>query len=250
MLASFVIGFHTRRIDNLLQTVRFLELWHADVVKESELVLVCQDRCGRIDTTFRTYHHFNLEVANMQLPKLSNFGISQSTSDNIVLLESDRILPAGYFRTVLSEMQAGQQITTLNMHRLTKMASDQAIIDKTYAYRNEQRSTSNGLGMRNAWSGNTAFKKSDFLAAGGMDESYVGYGWADHDMTAAMHHIGVKSIYRDELELHLYHEPMTYGSGDQKRLFIQNGLRYCKKWNHPVPDMLREEISKYTRFVI
>lgn len=250
MLASFIIGFHTRRLDNLLQTIRFLELWHPAVVADSELILVCQDRCGKIDNAFKETQHFNLEVENMQLPKLSNFGVEQAYSENIVLLESDRILPPGYFADAISKLEPGQQVTTKNMLKLTKMASDKDIIDGTFEHRNEYRSVTNELLRRNMWSGNTLFKKEDFEKAGRMDETYIGYGWADHDMTCAMEAVGVKSIFREEIELHLYHEPLTYGAGDQKWLFIQNGLRFCRKWNQPLPDTLKDEISRYSKILI
>lgn len=250
MFSSFIIGFHTRRLDNVLQTIRFLELWHKEVVAKSELILICQDRCGNIDNSFASSKLFNLEVDNMHLPKLSNFGVEQATSENIVMLESDRILPARYFEDAISILQPNQQVTTKHMLKLRKFVSDDEIIQGNFPFHDEYRSETNELCTRNMWSGNTLFKKADFLRAGKMDEAYIGYGWADHDMTASMEKVGVKSIFRDEIELHLYHEPLTYGNGDQKRFFIDNGLYYCRKWGQSLPNMLRTEISNYSRILI
>lgn len=250
MFASFIIIFHTRRFDNTLQTIRFLELWHPEVVNKSELVLVCQDRCGQIDTRFSAYQHYNLEVDNMQLPVLTNFGVEKSRSDKLVILESDRILERGYFQSVLSTLKDGMMVTTKQMMRPVKALGDVDIINNDFEHKWEYRSDVNQPGMRNMWSGNTACTKHDFYKAGKMDERYIGYGWADHDMTNAMTKIGVQSVFREDMEIHLWHEPMTYGSANQKKLFIDNGLRFCKKWGVPIPDFLQQEITQFSKIMI
>lgn len=255
MKASFVIGFHTARIDNLLQTLRFLLADHKDVFIDSYLSLVCQDDCDKLPSSQleeleslreQSYRSCitNLNLPCMQLPYVTNLGMDDAETEKVVILESDRILPAGYFAAVLDELKPGVQITCRNMKKLTKPATDEEIRAGTFEYIDEHRSEKNEIGMRNMWSGNTALCKSDFLKAGRMDEAYHGYGWADSDMTSAMESVGVQSVFRDELELHLWHPPATYGDGDQKQMFIDNGLRYCKKWNKELPGFLRADIAK------
>ena len=92
--------------------------------------------------------------------------------------------------------------------------------------------------------------KQDYLDVGSMDESYVGYGFEDHDMTRKLEQNHIQAIFRPEIELHLYHERLTYGSGDQKKMFLDNGLRYCRKWKLPIPDCLRTEINLYKRKLV
>ena len=249
MYSSFIITYHSRRLENLKQAMRFLEVNHLDVIKESELILVCQDNSPKISTQFGQTHLHNLNVSCMHLPKLTNFGVEQAASKNLVILESDRILPESYFEKALNSLKNGLMITTRIMYKLTEDATDKEILEKNFEYQEEYRTPENNVLTRNMWSGNTICKKSDYIKSGTMDEFYKGYGWADHDMTKTMQKIGVQQIFRDEIELHLHHEPMTYGYGDQKRMFIDNGLYYCKKWNLEVPEELKKEISKYVKII-
>lgn len=247
--ASFVIYYHTRRIDNLLQTLRFLTRWHQPVIEQSELILVCHDRCGPVESEFGRTRNFNLELPEMMLPRQCNFGIRQAESENIILLESDRLLPPGYFDAVLTDLKPKQVITTLRMIRPHRPYSDDDLIADQFERYDEWRSATNETLCRNLFSGNATFKAQDYWEAGGMDEAYVGYGWADHDTTNAMTKIGCQPVFRNEMEIHLWHEPMTYGSVDQKQLFINNGLRYCRKWNVDIPTLLRNEMKQYRRMI-
>lgn len=242
MLGSFIITFHSARLDNLLQTLRFLERNHS-LTAHCQLVLVCQDKCEPLETFFARYDHFNLETEQMNLPKLTNFGVQQTISEKIVVLESDRILPYNYFTDIFEQLKPGLQITTKKMLKLTAPASDEQINNNDFSYKEEIRSEESQIGMRNVWSGNTAFMKADFIKAGQMDEEYKGYGWADNDMTERMSEI-VCSIFRPEIELHLWHPPLTYGDGDQKRMFLENGLKFCRKWNKPLPNWFRMELKE------
>ena len=269
MKASFVIGFHTRRFDNLLQTLRFLSRDHRSLIQDCQLVTLCQDvvseeqlsntdlptlnpqesataQFEQISSKFGQWVHYDLEEPYMKLPKITNFGIEKTICDKIVVLESDRILPAGYFDSMLSELKEGKQITTREMIKLKRPTLDIEIQQNIhYDYVNERRSPKNKVGQRNMWSGNTAFMKSDFYKAGGMDEEYVGYGWADSDMTFQMESVGVESIFREETEIHLWHESMTYGTGNQKKMFLENGKRFVRKWNVEEPQWFKEEVELY-----
>lgn len=252
MSASFIIGFHTARKDNLLQTLRFLDMWHLSAIQQCELITVCQDKLNfEIPSQLWMNHkHFNLQLEEMSLPIVTNFGINQSAFEKIIILESDRILPENYFSEVIQKLHEGVQITTLKMKKLKNECSDNNICSGEFEFFDEFRSLQNQFGMRNMWSGNTALMKSDFIKAGKMDESYIGYGWADSDMCLAMDKIGVKSIYRDEIELHLWHQSLTYGLNDQKKLFIDNGLRLCRKWDKPIPHVLRQEMAQYRETIL
>lgn len=260
MLASFVIGFHTARIDNLLQTLRFLIKDHPEVVSDSLLILACQDTTTNLNEHLQEFRSLqsvfakslvlDMNLPCMQLPKLTNVAIDLTETDRVIILESDRILPCGYFQSVIEQLGEGVQITCRKMKKLLEPTSDNVIESGTFNCRDEFRDQWNTIGVRNMWSGNTAIWKSDFLKAGRMDETYVGYGWADSDMTNRMEKAGVKSVYRDETELHLWHPSATYGEGDQKHMFIKNGLHYCKTWEVPLPDWFRQEIAQYRKILI
>lgn len=243
---AFVIVFHPKRLDNLHQTLFFLIRNHGDIVPRSHLVLVCQNESEEFyeGASFGKYTHINTNVDQMMLPRFTNTGVDAAEAEKIVVLESDRILPPGYFQAVADQLKPGLQITTKTTLKLTEPVTHKQIIDNQFKYTEDGRSPENKIGMRNMWSGNTAFMKSDFLKCGGMDTEYIGYGWADNDMTYTMESNGVESIFRDEIELHLWHPPFTYGKGDHSQMFIANGLRFCKKWNIPVPMWLNVRNSK------
>lgn len=257
MLASFVIGFHTARIDNLLQTLRFLTTDHADIVSESYAEIVCQDDpetslpadlWEQLDTIREKFHRSSitsLNLKSMHLPHMINHGVEQAETDKVIILESDRILPAGYFAEVIRDLKPGCQISNSRMRKLLSPASDDDIRTGNFKANDEFRSDINALGQRNMWSGNTAICKCDYFKAGRMDETYTGYGWADSDMTNATTMAGIVSVFKNYDELHLWHPSATYGEGDQKSMFINNGLHFCKKWGVSTPMWFREEIAKH-----
>lgn len=251
MKLSFVIGFHSARLDNLCQTLRFLDKYHGETIQSSELVTVCQDRIPDIKnltTLWRQHTHLDLNLVEMSLPVVVNTGIRNTSTDKIVVLEGDRILPTGYFDKIAEQLEMPKlQISTKRMKKLKCPTTDAEIQHDSYDFQWENRSENNKLGMRNIWSGNTAFRKSDFLNAGCMDENYIGYGWADNDMHLTMEKAGVKCMFNDDVELHLWHETLTYGVKDQKQLFINNGIYFCKKWNVQHPDFLIKDIQKNKR---
>ena len=154
--SSFMIHFHTQRMDNLLQTLRFLELYHPEVVEKSQLVTICQNSCDPLENKFKNYKHVNMEAECMQLPRLTNEGVEMCDSEKLIILESDRILPKGYFQETIDELKPGIQITTKKMDKIIAPASDEEIIAGNYETTCDDRSTTNELGIKNMWSGNTA----------------------------------------------------------------------------------------------
>lgn len=247
MLASFIVRLHSKRLDNLHQTLRFLEMWHKKVISQSQLILVCHDSVDRVSNAFERYDHINLNLTYMKNSKQTNIGVQTALAEKIVLLDGDRISPPGYYEKTLSQIERGKQISIKTIKNIERNAEDEEIESENYPYFEEERSLTHQAGQRCIWSGNTVFMKSDFYQAGMMDESYEGYGFEDQDMGLNMEKSGVVSILVPEHEIHLWHERKTYGDGDHKKMFINNGLRFCKKWNLPLPNFLREEIAKHRK---
>lgn len=246
MFSSFVIFFHTKRLENFHQTIRFLNLWHPEVVQESEIITICQDQTNLTLSNWLHHSHINLDLECMHLPKMVNIGVNLAKSNKLVILESDRILPKGYFFNAIQQLKEGLQITAKNMIKLTKDYNDNDIINNNYEFKEDNRTSK--IGDKNLWSGNTIITKNDFNKIGGMDEFYKGYGWADSDMCEKTKHL--QSIYRDEQEIHLWHPPLTYGKGDQKQMFIDNGIYFCKKWKIEFPLWFREELLKSKKYFV
>jgi hypothetical protein len=261
MLASFVICFHTARISNLLQTLRFLVRDHQEVVSDCFLSLACQDceqnlqktdflELNELRSRFADGILLNAQLKEMELPNLTNQAVAASPTEKLVILESDRLLPRGYFAEVIGGLEKETQVTCKKMIKLNREMNDESIISRNFEFKEEFRDERNRPGFRNIWSGNTIISKTDYERAGKMDEHYCGYGWADSDMTNRTESVGVRSIYRDEIEIHLWHPSQTYGELDQKSLFVKNGLYFCKKWGENLPDWFRKDVASQRKTIL
>lgn len=250
MLSSFLMYFHSYRIDNVLQTLRFMERNHPEVVADSELILLCQDRIGKIPSGFASTHTVSLNLPNMQKCKAINHGARMATADKLVLLDSDRILPSGYFRSVLFGLKLRTVVSTRITHKLREMAPDAHIIRDDFRYYINDRKPVDTPYALTVFSGNAALYTEDYWRAGGMNEDYIGYGFEDSDMSCRLKRAGVEAVLRDEVELHLYHRGDTYGEGDQKHMFLTNGLKFCRDWRVPIPPQLQQELNEYTKGLI
>lgn len=251
MLCSILIPFHTNRIDNLLQTIRFLERNDPEVASHSELLLLCHDKCGDIDTRlFPVSRVINIESMEMDKPAQLNRGAKEASSDLLLFLDSDRILPPGYFRKAMNQVGPGKLVTTDTILNLDDMYTDERIASGDFTYSVEMKSRTAAMYARCAFSGHALMTKDDYWKAGGMDVAYVGYGFEDTDMMLSLEKIGVQAIFNSDPEVHLYHERMSYGSTDQKKFFIANGIRLCKKWGIQRPIQFQQEINGYTKNLI
>jgi hypothetical protein len=247
-MISFVTYFSSTRLSNLLQTIRFLEK-RENLLLDGELVIVCQDRCPSISTNFKSYKHFNLELDEYRKPYMCNFGIRNATHETIALIDSDRILPHNYFHKSLQLLKPNMAITATNLYRLEKPYTDQEIELGNTKRKPDFKSVLNEGGCKNLFAGNTLMKKSDYLKWGGMDEEFVGYGFADMDMTTSAINQGCVPLYLKEEELHLYHqrdirwEGKPISSDTFRIITATNALRYCIKWG-TTPDEKMKEILK------
>ena len=230
VVASFVIYYHSSRMDNLEQTLRFLSKRDAAIMPVSELVLVCQDESETPPNTFSKVKQINLGRDSYNKPLMNNIGVREAEGDIIVLLDSDRILPYGYFTQALCSVQPKQCISTVDLHKLQRPATDEEIEHQFVPLKLDHRTIVNEMHMKNMFSGNTVMKRQDYLDAGGMDESFEGYGYNDTDFTQTMTQWGAQYIWWDKRELHLWHPPGLEGD-DMIRSNVMNGVRYCNKWN-------------------
>lgn len=229
-MISFVFYAHSSRIDNLLQTLRILEqketkFWY------KEIIVVFQDNAidlkgiKTVGLNLKTYHK----------PKQCNIGVKLAKYPVVALLDSDRILPSNYFFDKCREIKRGQFITCSVLHNCKNIYSDNDILRNNIEYDVENKSKTNEIRLKNLFSGNTLFYKDQYLACGGMDENYFGYGFADNDMTRTIESHGMESVFYDLPEIHLWHEKeIIYESkklSDFRIISAINMLYYCKKWS-------------------
>jgi GT2 family glycosyltransferase len=80
-------------------------------------------------------------------------------------------------------------------------------------------------------------RKETYLALGGFDERYEGYGFADNDMTRKAEVAGLDVVFLDDEELHLFHGKEIYWDGRRYEasefqiLSAINAIKYHKKWD-------------------
>jgi hypothetical protein len=242
-MISFVIYYHSSRLDNLNQTLRFLRKREN---LDAELILVCQDQYElQEDTGFKTYQ-YNMNMSFYHKAKMCNFGVGKASYDVVALIDSDRILPEGYFSRCLTDIKPRDFISTEALYRLKKEYSDEEIEnDENLEKYQDFRSLDNTLFRKNLFAGNTVMFKEDYFKTGGMDESYAGYGFTDTDMTQNILSKGYKAKYLKEKELHLCHSHNIIWDNqkfyDFKIISFTNAIKYCLKWKKINDVMLLKE---------
>jgi len=230
MAISFVYYFHSMRTDNLRQALRLLFKREKEV---GEVILVCNDRT---EEEFDNCLLYNMDLKNYEKPKMCNFGVNRASCEVVALLDSDRVLPPGYFTSISKRIKPGLFFSCDRLLNLDREYSDEEIERGDFSYHLEMKSRDCEIRMKNLFSGNTTFMKEDYILSGGMDDQFVGYGFADNDMTMNITSRGMKAVWSEEDEIHLYHEKQTMENNcmlnfDQFRPTIQNNLaRYLRKW--------------------
>lgn len=261
MEISFVIYTHSFRLNNLKQTLRFLERREPQLAG-SEIVLVFQDGCKNPPDSAR----FAIRTHSMKMdtyvkPKMCNVGVSLASHPIVAILDSDRILPHGYFLRNAKQLQAKEIVTTKSLRQCLAPATDEQIAEGKYEYVVEDRTLTNEVSHKNLFSGNTLLFKDDYLAMGGMDENFVGYGSADTDMTHTAMDYGCAAKYLDDIEIHLYHPRELIFQGNiladpyHGVIGLTNLLRYVKKRNIFCPeaqaqaDAVFNQINTYPEYL-
>ena len=235
-LISFVYYFHSRRVENLKQTLRMLFKREQNI---KEVILVCNDV---IEEKFENCLLFNMELCNYEKPKMCNFGISKASGSVVALLDSDRILPEGYFNEITKSIKKGDFFSCEKMLCLTRPHEDEEIESGKLDFEIEMKSKECEIRRKNLFSGNTVFFKEDYVRSGGMDERFVGYGFADNDMTLNITKKGMKPVWAEGEEIHLFHKKETMEEGKivgfdtYKNTSQKNLNRFLRKWkikDHP-----------------
>jgi predicted glycosyltransferase involved in capsule biosynthesis len=168
----------------------------------------------------------------------------------LILLDSDRVLPENYFSDLVQTIKPNEVITTVNLFGLIKDYTDQEIESNDFVSYPDFRSTEVAVHKKNLFSGNTVMFTDDYWRCGGMDEEFIGYGFADNDMTQRAIHNRLLPVYLTHKELHLYHPreiQWNNASIDGSLVFqvitLINCVRYLKKWTLPVPQFIKDQIS-------
>lgn len=232
---SFLVFCDSTRRDNLLQVFRFLDRREGGIMGRAEVVVVCQDRIEAGDLPGTGSRVVNLGLPEFNKPVMVNHAVREAAGDRIVILDGDRILPVGFFARWLAAVMPGQIVCPERLYKLDRPYTDEQIEVGAVNKSEDFRVPAVAPGRKNAFSGMAVMCKSDYWLAGGMDESLVNYGCSDTDFTMTCLRAGLKIVYTDDEELHLWHTVnMTY-----ENFFLVNlksVCRYCRKWRAAVPE--------------
>jgi hypothetical protein len=248
-MLSIIIYYHSSRIDNLSQTLRILQRREPDL--DAELVLICQDKSPPVETRFPTTL-IELESSYYHKPLMCNLGVHKASRENIVLLDSDRLLPHGYFTKTSADLRPRTAVAPANLYTLLQPYTDEELEQpRAKLSHTMDLRTKDVLPLtKNLFAGNVVMKRLDYLSVGGMDESYRGYGFADNDMTRTVLAAGIQQILTKDEELHLFHERDIYWDdlrmpNNQYRIMtVLNGLRYHRKWGLPMTTMFINKMNQ------
>lgn len=240
-MISFVIIFHPSRINNLNQTLRLLR---ANEQELDELILVCQTQHDEITTPFIHTKQINMGLKTYHKTLMTNVGVKNASNNILVLLDSDRVLPQNYFASTKERLRPGCIATPEKLLRVLDDYTDEDILSGRIETKSEYRHTENKGRYRNLFAGNTMLFKQDYEVLGGYDESFIGYGYADTDMTRKAMNLGFQILWTEAEELHLKHDISVCWNeqiiplGIFKIMTATNGLRYHFKWKTSIEETL------------
>lgn len=186
-----------------------------------------------------------------------NTGVKKATREIILYMDSDRIVPTSFLIKVqqiinrrcfvfLSRMYSLRGNVDLQYIRKLRNDINNGSLDKHKKNLKADHRTLNPLNIdkKNPMSGCVAFYQDDFLALGGFDASFVGWGYPDYDFFMNL----TKNKYQltpiKGVEIHQHH---TYNIKPDLRHAMNawNCARYHDKWKLPYPIMLKEKLKKY-----
>lgn len=127
-----------------------------------------------------------------------NLGVEHSSARVVVLHDNDMLVPAGYAREVLRNVDEGWEV--IDLKRFIFYLDQQGVLEYV---------TQNNHG------GSIAVTREAYAAIGGFDEGFVGWGGEDNDFweraaTLRRHSFGYLPI------VHLWHAPQTTRGGLQR----------------------------------
>lgn len=251
MLSIFIM-YSKDRLEHLKYTISCLE--DMPLYKESQKILVFD---GKSDFVPNDWQAVQVPRINGEFcwGRMWDAGVFSSNNENIVYLDSDRLLPKNYLELINENIQDDLFIFS-SMHFMMTQKQPihicKSILSKTLEdlfdddfamttlrYEVRHRDPYHGSG-KNVMSGSTAFTKKTYKRIGGVDHWYCGHGaFADTDfhMQASINDCGFLDLGISEL--HLSHEKLNDKNDEiqDKDLWIlslDNFIYYCEKWKLPL----------------
>lgn len=181
-------------------------------------------------------------------------GVASARFENILYLDSDRLLPPSYLELVVQQLRPRTFVfTSIHFMMLAELSvpackklfttfEEGGFVSPDFLgvarYEPRFKDPVHGPG-KNVMSGSVAFTKDDYYQIGGVDPWYRGHGaYADTDFHFAAQVNGCKFI---DLQLPEFHYPHpkkkdedNLGVMELRRLGLVNYIYYLNKWGLPM----------------
>ena len=259
MLSIFIIYSNDRKRE---LTITIACLREMDMYKNCQKIL-CVDEHSDIKLTDFDIICVKRKNNDFNWAAMWNAAISIAKFENILYLDSDRILPKNYLNKVILQLQDNKFIYSkflFRLHKFCKLEMVKKIRDNPYKYKDfwyvdgrmphppNLEVLSFG---KNPMSGNTAFTKKTWIETGGIDPSFNGWGFPDTDYYFRMLKIGMNFEIIDCAELHLYHDYAV-----DKKIFklmnLWNAHKLATKFNIELDEDIKSQMERcnVTRIVM
>ena len=179
-------------------------------------------------------------------------GVNTARFDNILYLDSDRMLPRSFLKLTTDVLEDDTFVFTSNHFMMLKELSvekcqdlldDFSLSDEDFVgsarFEARYKEPIHGPG-KNVMSGSTAFTKRTYWRLGGVDPWYRGHGaFADTDFHFTARMGGCKFVDLGVPEFHFPH-PKRDIEGNEieemrlRRMGLDNFVYYCCKWGLPL----------------
>ena len=245
-------------------------IYSVDRVKQFEIFYDClkempgYDQCQKIlivDGESSNIYPNDFQVILCKRPQKNfnwalawDLGVKNSIYEKIWYLDSDRILPLNYLKTLYDEIeddcfvyssQIVSMIDHFSLNVIKQCRSDPYLHWSKYKedWRLPCPPNMEFLSMgKNPMSGNTGFTKTSFIKSGGLDFSFEGPALADTDYYYKTYLKRFKFKTIPCLELHLKHD-YSIQIETREYMYMYNALRVCKKYNLKPSNKLNERLK-------
>lgn len=167
--------------------------------------------------------------------------VKTARHEKVLYLDCDRILPVSAlleFANTISENQfvfprylySFEEDCSVEEVRATR---DQADFSKLRPDHRVFTSAWEAVRAKNPMSGCVGFTRTTFIASGGLDPDFQGWGYPDTDYFAKTQSLGMRFVPLEMNELHLKHH-YEKPSRVVKAMNLWNGCRFCRKWGYPI----------------
>lgn len=240
MLTIFIL-YSPDRLNELVHTIYSLQ--EMDGYKDCQKILCVDGQTNTWPSDFEIIEVNRPESGFYCWAKMWDVAVDQAIHDNILYLDSDRILPKSFLTQVLDNIEDNAFLFPDTLYKMAKTVGYKEIsvirelrhISNSFGWL-DNRVYSNpwdAIARKNPMSGCVAFTKSTFKQSGGLDYSFQGWGYPDTDYFASTYNLGCKFIPLECTEYHLYH---AYGEDHYyvSLMGLWNGLKFCRKWGYDI----------------